>query len=462
MATNKKTYLTVLTFLILEVLAFVSFTLTNSVILYAIAGFGLLFATIFVNLDKMKLKDFSPIGWILIPLVIFALLNFVSTFNSITNGMSMALLSSIGLLSFFALGYLAQSIPSFSMSKGILVIYSAIAVLVIISLIMTFISYTPFYTWLYNDKYIYYQGTRISIGDSAKMLFGFSMADISIEYFQMFSTLLFSSVVGLRFVSPKKQTREFVLFALLAFVGLMTMVFTINKMNILTGVLTILFLLFITFFPKKEKTLKVYSYLFYLVAGFICVLGLIFILNALNVSFVSNVIKSNGLLDKLFNSNRISVVWVEIIQKTFNFNNLMGLSPKFTNDIISSGNIFLDMFETTGLIGGISFIVFAIMAVRQVAKYFMSSRDDDLTKHLIVSFIGVFFLYNLLCYDLTPMKDGMNPFTILPVQYNGLFMIAMFLLGYVFLYQKAEAVVEDVPVESSEIVIEEEVITYED
>ena len=462
MATNKKTYLTVITFLILEVLAFVSFTLTNSVILYAIAGFGLLFAMIFINLDKMKAKDFSPIGWILIPLVIFALLNIVSSFNSITNGMSISLLSSVGLLSFFGLGYLSQSNPYFTMKKGMLVIYSAIAVLAILSLIMTFISYTPFYTITYSGMYIYYQGTRIALGDSAKMLFGFSIADVSVQYFQLFGTLLFSSVIGLRFINPKTQTREFIIYCVYAILGLISILFTINKMNILSSILVIIFLPLIAFWPKKKKICDAYSYIFYGLVG-LCVIGvLIFILNALKVSFVSDIIASNALLDKLFNTNRISASWVEIIQKTFNFNNILGLSPVYTKDVISSGNIFLDMFETTGLFGGIAFIVFFVMAFRQICKYFKSNRDDELTRTLIIGFIGVFFIYNLFCYDLTPIKDNMDPFTVLPVQFNGLFMIVLFLIGYTFEFKKEEQKVVETETRNDEIIIDAEVVTYEE
>lgn len=466
MANNKKTYFTVITFLILEVLAFIAFNLTNSVILYAIGGFGLLFAVAYVNIDKIKAKDFLPIAIVLVPLVIFAILNIVSPYLMQSKGLSMSLLSSIAMVSFLMLGYLSQSVKQFNLYKGLLVIYCSIAVLMCLGLLLTFISYTPFYTWLYSNSYIYYQGTRISVSDSAKMLYGFGIGDVSIQYFQLFGTILLSSFVALRHVSIKKQTGEFVLFALCGMIGLIAVIFTINKTNLLTFAATIALLLVIVFYPKKDKQRKVLSYVGLGLLGIVCILGIIFVLNALDVSFVSSIIRNNSILNKLFTTNRISAAWVEGINRAFISNNLFGLNllhsggAIYTSSIYSSGNIFIDAFSTNGILGGLVFLVFGVLAIRQFIKYYFSSFDDEVTRKLVCALAGAFLMYCLFAYDLTPLKDNINAFDILPFQFNGLFMVVLFLLGRTALLKfdnEKEIVKEEIETIENDIIIESEI-----
>lgn len=466
MANNKKTYFTVITFLILEVLAFIAFNLTNSVILYAIGGFGLLFAVTYANIEKIKAKDFLPIVMVIVPLIIFALLNILSPYLMQSKGLSMSLLCSISMVSFLALGYLSQSVKQFNLYKGLLVIYCSIAVLMSLGLLLTFISYTPFYTWLYSNSYIYYQGTRISVSDSAKMLYGFGIADVSIQYFQLFGTILLSSFVALRHVSVKKQTGEFILFAICGVIGLITVIFTINKTNLLTFAATIALLLVVVLYPKKDKQRKILSYIGLGLLGIVCVLGIIFVLNALDVSFVSSIIRNNSILNKLFTTNRISAAWVEGIRRAFTSNNLIGLNllhngnAIYTSSIYSSGNIFIDAFNTNGILGGLAFLVFGILAIRQFIKYYFSSLDDEVTRKLVCALAGAFLMYCMFAYDLTPLKDNINAFDILPFQFNGLFMVVLFLLGRTALLKfsnEKEIIKEEIKVEENDVIIESEI-----
>ena len=467
MTKNKKTYITVITFLILEALAFLAFTLTNSIILYSIAGVGLLFAVLYINIDNIKLKDFRPLVFVLVPLVIFGLMHIVSPYLAATNGSAAALLASLAMIAFFALGYLSQTLETFSLSKALLVIYTSLSVLMIISLIFLLIGYRPMYTWFNAGDYIYYQGNRVLLSENTKMLYGFGIAHVSIQYFQLFATVLFSSVIGLVKISPKQNTREFVLYAFNALVGLISIIFTINKLNLLTFAVIFIYLLVILFLPKDEKGHKIVNYICIVLLALFVILGLIFVLNSLNVSFVSDIISSNKILDKIFNSNLISSSYLDALKSNIILNNgainwfglNVGAGGLYTSEVISSGNILIDTLSYTGVIGCLAFVIFSFFAFKQLITYFYSSKDDDTIRSLVVGFVGTFYLYCMFGYDMTPLREIDNDFSVLPFSFNGLFFVVLFLIGRAYLLNKSE---NKVIVEESVIIEESEEPQYEE
>ena len=68
-------------------------------------------------------------------------------------------------------------------------------------------------------------------------------------------------------------------------------------------------------------------------------------------------------------------------------------------------------------------------------------------------------LYCLFAYDLTPLKDNINAFDILPFQFNGLFMVVLFLLGRTVLLKfnnEKEIVKEEIETIENDIIIEKQ------
>ena len=163
-----KDYSEILSFFILEVLAFVSFTLGNSLLIYFLFGILAFLFVLILNFSKIKELDWMRYLLFLIPFIIFAILSGFSRFNLINNSLLTNFLVCLSLLLFLTLGFLSQTIEGFKLSTAMLVIYGGIAILVSISLIYTMIRYVPFYPLIYAGKYYYYEGERVLIGESVK------------------------------------------------------------------------------------------------------------------------------------------------------------------------------------------------------------------------------------------------------------------------------------------------------
>ena len=199
-------------FLGLEILCFVSFYLGHSFILYScfFAALVLLFLAIFFK--ELKFEGFSSFAFFLFPLFIFGLLTALSTYTSHSVGkigVAEGAFIPIG-LSFAALaGYLLSNIQNFKIKNVLLVIYASLGAFVLINLLITMIYFVPFYTIIYRNSYIFYDGkpSSVPIGRMAYMLFGLSISEVSIEYFTLFPSVLLTSVIPLFFLNYQRIER---------------------------------------------------------------------------------------------------------------------------------------------------------------------------------------------------------------------------------------------------------------
>lgn len=455
-----KDYSEILSFFILEVLAFVSFTLGNSLLIYFLFGILAFLFVLILNFSKIKELDWMRYLLFLIPFIIFAILSGFSRFNLINNSLLTNFLVCFSLLLFLTLGFLSQTIEGFKLSTAMLVIYGGIAILVSISLIYTMIRYVPFYPLIYAGKYYYYEGERVLIGESVKMLVGFSFADIKIEYFQLFANLLFTSIVGLKFISYKKETKKFIIYCLYALIGFLSMIFTMNKLTILLDILVILSLLFILFIPKKRKILMP---IFYCMVSVIGVGFIIFFLNAQSsweaTQGLRNLISSNAILNKLFNANRISAPIIQTLNGCLNGLNLFGFNYAISqigvsnNPLTSSLPANSWLFDTilyNGFFAAVCLIVFVVFVFKQAIKYFNSEHDDILTRHCVVSFILIFFVFGLFGLSSQPYQHFSN---LIPLQQNAMFLIVLFLVGRIC-FVNFKSVQNDISDKQNEIVEE--------
>ncbi len=446
MSENAKKYRNVLIFFILEVLAFVSFNLANMYVLLVMLGLLLAFALfLFRSEQKEKGEKFAEFALFSAPLVIYALLTMFSNFSRNQFSLLTNILVGIGLLSYSCIGYLARRIEGFKIKNAMIVIYGGLAVLLLISFIYSMVRYVPFYTLIYNNMYIYYNGTRSTIYDSIKMLMGFEFYDVSIEYFSLFSTLLFSSVVALRFINPKNNKKEFFTFLGFALFGFICLLFTINRNRALSDALVLITLSLIAFIPKKN-TPNLIKYAFLVVLGILGVLIIFFVMNALGeFGFVAN----NSLLNRLFNTNPYAVAWKSAVKTAFSASGLLGFVPA-SSSRLPSGNFVVDSLMTSGLFGTLALVAYLVFAVKSFIRYFKVSKDTDLEKHLVLSFVLIFFVYSLFSLDIQPYKIYSN---YIPMSQNHSFLLVLFLISYVYTSPKAKV---------EEVVIKEEAVQNEE
>ena len=442
---EKANYGALISFFVFELLAITAFTLGNSVIIYSVIAILSLILILFIGVKDFKMKQSADFFIFLIPLFIFAALTAFSAFSIKNISMLINIFSLLGVMSFALIGFLSRKSEKFKISTALLVIYGAIALLVIMSFIMTMISYVPFYPLIYKGMYFYYNGSPYPAYTDANQLMGFAFSDVSIEYYTLFSVLLLTSVVGLRFISFKENKREFFLYLAFAVLGFISCLFALNEMSLITLPIVILFLLFVMLYPKEGKSMKIAKIIFYVLLALAALGLLIFFLNAqtswAGVEPLQNIIKSIGVLNKIFNGNHISAAINQIL--SVNLSDLfLGYSGNpyliFSNKMLSDSLIF-DSILTSGLIAVIALIVFMMFTVKVLKRYYLTSEDSPTYKHLVVAFSGTLFIFSILSLDSSPETHSLY---IQPATSNAMFLITVFLIGYSYTARKPQKATE--------------------
>ncbi len=443
-----KSYSDVLVFFILELCLFLGFSFANSFLLYAVFAFILVIFAIIFSFDELKNHKRQCYSFLifLIPFFIYLLLTACSRFSLAYVDTLSNMFICIGLLSVITLGYFSNYLKAFNIKICLYLIYASLALLVLICFIYNMVLYEPFYTFRYDGMYMYYDGDRYTVYDTIKFLMGFSFENVSIQHFQLYSTMLLTSVIAIPYVSYKKEKVMFFSFIGFALLGLISTLFTMDKVAILTIILTVIALAFILFNKKDNKICK---YIIFTILGIFIILFIIFFLNSqsswTSFKWLQDIIANNSILNKLFNSNRLSSAYKEILDGLLSFNKIFGYSGSSYSSVTVSNSWFFDTFTTSGLFGFAAFIVFLVFSTISIYRYNKESQDSKLVKQLINAFVLVFFVYSLIGYDMQPYSYYLN-FT--PMTQNSLFLIVVFLIGYTFTPKK---VVE----EETENIIEE-------
>ncbi len=219
-----------------------------------------------------------------------------------------------------------------------------------------------------------------------------------------------------------------------AAIGIIALIFTPTKMTLITDVCIILAILIIVLFGKNRIKSKVFSIIMIVFAVLFGLGLLVFILNSQSWSFLEpfqNFIANNYLLNRIFNANGLAVNYNEILSNIFVPAALVGYYPidEYDNYVANSNSILFDTFLTSGIIGFVFLAIALIFAGIAVVRYYKNSGDNICDKSLILGFLVVFFGYSIINYDMQPYVYYSN---FIPFYENGLFFVALFLMGYVF------------------------------
>ena len=439
---NLSSYAIVVVFLCLEILAFLGFSLGQNIILYAGLSIALFILVLLVTIKQIKLEGLASYTFFLFPIFIYSLLSAISVFTTESDGafgVKYATFIPFALTLFAACGYFITNTKSFDISKAMLVIYSSLALLVFINLIINMVYYVPFYTLTYKNYYTFFDGrpSPVSIDKMARMLFGFEIVEVSIEYWSIYPSILLSSAIALFFIKPKEHRNLFIAYASFAGLALLSLLFTLNKVVLVYEALMIFALaLFVVFvkFPKTHKGFKIAMYVFFVlfVLGF-----LLFFLNAQSWSSVAGLqsfIAKNGLLNKLFNNGRLAPM-ATILWEAFNPAKIFG---SFVGNIAGegygvyqglSGSWLFDNILTGGIFGALFFFFGFGVGCYQMGKYYVKDKDSLANKAILLGFIIAVFSYTLLGYDGTPL---INSDRLYPIYMFAPFIISLFLISYTF------------------------------
>lgn len=429
----QKNLLLILSFISVEVLAFLSFTLANSIILYTIFGLILVIGVIIASIKEIKSNEMSTYAFYLFPFILFS---FLLMFTPLSNPLVPSHISAIdcymfpfAFVSFSLLGFLLNKNKSIKLKHVFIGIYGALAVFTLLGFIYSMIQFEPFYTIKYQNAYVFYDGkpAPVTIGNTAYALMGFGMKEVKLTYFSMFPTLLSTSIIGLFFINPKEETKIFVLYCLFAFLGLITLIFTPTKFTIITDIFLIIISALVILFGRLKFKTKLFVKITKIISALAVIYLLVFIIlsqseiSALNG--IRNTLYSLPLIGKLFSLGRYRV----IIDGIFSMNKLFGF---FDMSISFSNSMLFDGFYLGGLIGGVLLIVSGFIFI-YILYYFYSKHDNLLEKSLLIAFVLVYFAYNLI-------NDTIQPYVYydnyLLSYHNGPFLVVMFLVGYALYY----------------------------
>ena len=453
MSTAKKanTAITVLSLLIIEVLAFVGFSLGNSFVFYGVLGAASFILVLFLTSVQFKNEWLTSLATFLIPLFIFGLLTIVSGFSGYFD-LTTNLFVPISFICFAGLGYCLNQFKEFKLKHAFLAIYGSLSLLTLISLIYNMVQFVPFYTIIYRNSYLIYDGmpTNAPIGETAYLLMGFSFVAVSVEFFSLFPTLLATSTIALFFLKPKKDKILFAIYAVFASIGICTLVVMPTIMTLISTVGIGFISLIIIMHSKKlldNKFIKILG------IAFLSIFAALFLFALFNANMTFSFIESNPLLDKVFNSNRLALGYNFILGNVFKQEYLLGYHfegfKEHGTTLYGFSNCwFFDNFIYSGVFGFIAFIVAIYFGAKSVIKYINKAGHQNYEKALILGFVLSFFVFIFITYDPQPYINYEN---YIPYYMNGPFLLVIFLVGYTLNNKEKveEAVKENIPSEES-------------
>ncbi len=459
---NASTYALVVAFLCLEVLAFISFSLAQNYILWGSLSLALAILLFLVTFRQIKKDGVANFAYFLFPLFVYGLLSALSPFVTQSNG-AIGIANGVFIpitFTFIALcGFFSGHIKGFDLQKVFLVVYGALAVYVLINFIATMVYYVPFYTLIYSNSYIYFDGrpSSVPIGQTAYALFGFEILEVSLVYWSLFPSILLSSCIGLFFIKYKNNKKLFLTYLSFTIMGGICLLFTISKESLIGDLVLILSLGLIVLamkFKKSHKPIKITL----LVLLILFLLGCILLaLNAqTNWAFLEpmqNAISNNSFLNRLFNTNRFVKPVISILWEMFNFGKIFGsfvgyvLDAKlgFVEQNLSGYSIF-DNLLTSGLFGSLFLILGFVFCIKQMLNYLNKDIDLPVNKWLLVSYVFITLTIVFFAYDGTPLVNADNLY---PVYMFTPLLISIFLISYTFRFVKEpntiknEEVIED-------------------
>ena len=427
-------------FLLYEVLAFISFGLSNSFNVYAFVGIFLLILIIVGHIYLIKKDGISNLLVFLIPLVLLGLILSFSSFSSGYASLLTRILIPFAFISFAGIGYISPLNQNFKISNALLVIYGGLALITLLSYFATMVQYIPFYTIIHRNSYIYYNGARaaLPIGSMAYFLSGFSYREVSVDYFSLFPSVLSTSAIALFFLSPKKETKKFVVYAIYAFIGLLALITMPTKVTLITDFLLVICVVLIILFGKNKINGKIFSRVLLVLLILLLIAFLVFFINAQSgwgfTSGLRNLIAGNPLLNKVFNANGFAQKYNAILDGSLNFNYWLGFmpNPKYNSALhldVFSNSVVFDTILMSGLFGIGVIIAIFVIAIKYFIKYFKNSDDQIIDKVLIAGFGVSFIVYSSLNYDPEPYVFYSN---LQPYFESGLFLVILYLFGYVY------------------------------
>ncbi len=455
-------YSIAITFLALEFFALMSFNFSGSFIVFGALSLVLMILLIIFNIKEIKLNGLSNIAFFLFPLLLFCLLTAISGYtlpHAAVGDFSYAevVFIPLGILPIAFVGYLLSVDPNFKIKNLLIVIYGALGVYVALNLLVNLIYLGAFYPIIYKGYYLYYGGliSSLPVNDFAYTLEGFKFIEVEMAHYVLYPALLLTSSVMLLYLSPKQDKVRFIIYASYTFMALLALILVPSLLS-LASIIAVGLLLLVVFFAKRFiGARKVFKIILIVSLSLFGIGYLVYFLN--NQAFasgISNIIANNGLLNRLFNTNRFAQAYNPTITNIFNKNKIFGFAAvevaiNTYEEVHLSGGFIFDSFLTSGLFGALALFLFVFLGFKGFKKYFHSHSDEFSYQALLLLFVIVFIGYSAF---FNKGEYALYYKVYRPIYMTAPFMVATFIFSYV--YAKGHPYV---PVEAKEEVKNEQI-----
>lgn len=426
----------IITFLILEIVALTAFNFGNISYIFGIAGAFLAIIGFFFAYETSD--DKKELLWILLPVGIIFLISGIASFNG--HSKNFTPLANISLFlslpGFLLLGFFLRKFNDVKPKTVLFIIGGGLAAITLFGLFSTIIEYGFFYSLFYKYKgtpNYYYDGIPYNITKEMFWLNGFEFGEVYVEYGSLFAILSASFLPGLLFISPKKERNDFIICASIGGVGLLTLLVIPNLKAVIIVLLASSFAFILKYLNNHQKAKKIIGICFLSFVG----LGILFFIVALANAAAG--FKFAGLLDRIFVSNRIMLKCEPVLKALFTSNNdgssnLFGLLPLSQNEkaLLLDTNVFeVELLKEVGLIGAVLFICFILLMGYFVYKYIKKSSDNELVKSLFVVLLLSYFAFSTISNSCIIMPHDANSYY--PFLRSSSLLVILFIFGYTFM-----------------------------
>lgn len=434
----------IVAFLILEILALVSFTFANiNDVLCIIGAIISVAAFVFVFVTSSDKKDFYK----LIPIVVVLfIVSGIAAFGNMSSGFSTISNISVffALPLFFSLGFCARRLTEIKVKYVLLAIGFALALITFIGTFATWVDYGFFYSIIYKVKgtpNYYYNGMPYDVTKEMNWLFGFEFSEVSIEYGGLFAVLCGSFIPALLFINPKENKNEFIAAAIIGGVGLVSILSIPNFKALIILCVAVLFGVAYKFLKGKAKLCKGLGFGF---VGVISVVGILYLLSIINAAvgfkflnrlFVNNsIISSSADVLKIIFMKTDSGKYINIMGLDLN-NQLYGNLYDFEDVArINTGIFEYQILKEVGLFGSLLFLLFLAGMVYVCWRYLAKENDEPSYKIVFICLLLSFFVYSSIASEILPQThDGSNYIAFLR---SAPLVVMLFIFGYIYFVPK--------------------------
>lgn len=393
---------------------------------------GILSIALLITITCLEYKKDGVLNYLffIIPYVAYGVLLAISNFAKYEIDIATRVLVPLALIAFSSSGYLFAKKKEFSLKTFMLFIYGAFALVSLINLIISLSQCGAFFNFKYGSMYIYYDGVSSSmpLKDIAFCLFGFGIKPTSIQFYSFAPSILLTGSIALFYLSPKKETKQFVTYCVYTLIALLSLILVTNKVMLITTILIVIFVPLLFGLTKlKGKMVKAAKITGIVLASLFVIVTIIFIINFQPwATGLHTFIASNKVLNFIFNSNVIIDNYKEILVNMFSSKKIFGYPTSY---IGTSNNIVLNQLNFAGVFGLLFFLVFVIVGAFYLYQYYKKTNEDRLNKMLIISYIIGFVILMIINGSTTGwvFSSTCYPTYLLPM-----FLLIPLLFGYTF------------------------------